>query len=282
MTLAETQSELLKQFMVETPFQPATNLWRCIELPVLAAALPREGLGLDIGCGDGTLTGILARLAGARWNLVGIDPDPAETALAERFGKYQSRHTCGAASLPEPDLRFDFAFANSVLEHIPEPVPALAEIGRVLKRGGRFAATVPSPHLHDCLAGPGLFDAPMRAAYLADLDDRLAHHYYWSAERWCDELRRAGLEPEPPQPYLCRPQVRRWEMLANWTGGLVHKLSGKKPVAVQHSLGLRRGMPGALKGMAGPMARFAGAGILGRKDSDPARNGCWLICAAKP
>ena len=283
MTPDQVQANLLCRFMTETPFQPATNLWRCIELPVLAAALPRAGSGLDIGCGDGTLTGILSDLVGAQWTLTGIDPVAAETDLAAKYGRYQSLHTCGADRVPEQNDRFDFAFANSVLEHIPEPAPALAEIRRVLKPGGIFAATVPSNHLHDCLAGPGLFDPPARQAYLNDMDQRLAHHYYWSAERWCDELRNAGLEPETPKAYLCRPQVHRWEKLANWTGGLAYKLSGrsKKPIAVQQTLGLRRGLPRMLQKLAEPLARFVGAGVLGRQDPNPSHNACWLLRAVK-
>ena len=35
MNLAATQLRLLTRFMAEAPFQPATNLWRCVELPVL-------------------------------------------------------------------------------------------------------------------------------------------------------------------------------------------------------------------------------------------------------
>ena len=54
--LASTQRRLLESLMIGAPWQPATNFWRCVELPVLAAALPIEGRGLDVGCGDGVLT----------------------------------------------------------------------------------------------------------------------------------------------------------------------------------------------------------------------------------
>lgn len=49
-----------------------------------------------------------------------------------------------ACRLPFPDATFDVVITSEVLEHIQDDVTALAEMVRVLKPGGRFAATVPS------------------------------------------------------------------------------------------------------------------------------------------
>ena len=46
--------------------------------------------------------------------------------------------------LPFPDATFDVVITSEVLEHIQDDVTAIAEMVRVLKPGGRFAATVPS------------------------------------------------------------------------------------------------------------------------------------------
>jgi len=46
--------------------------------------------------------------------------------------------------LPFPDGVFDAVITSEVLEHIQDDVAAIAEMVRVLKPGGRFAATVPS------------------------------------------------------------------------------------------------------------------------------------------
>ncbi|WP_324273399.1 class I SAM-dependent methyltransferase [Blastococcus brunescens] len=45
--------------------------------------------------------------------------------------------------LPFPDASVDRVMASEVLEHIPDDVPAMAEIFRVLKPGGRMVVTVP-------------------------------------------------------------------------------------------------------------------------------------------
>lgn len=279
--MTTTQAELLRRFMTEAPAQLATNLWRCVEVPVLAAALPAAGFGLDIGCGDGHLTKLLRELAGADWRLVGIDPDLAEADLGRRSGQYERVHACGADRIPEPAGAFDFAFANSVLEHIPDVPPCLREVARVLKPGGLFAATVPSAHFHGCLRGPTA--ARLRPTYLADLDDRLAHRHYWPAERWAAELTAAGFVPGPAVPYCTRRQVRRWELLSHWTGGLLHRLGGRarKPIEIQRGLRVRRGLPGPLRRLAGPLAAAAGAGVLADRDPHPARNGGLLVVARK-
>ncbi|HEY5665012.1 MAG TPA: methyltransferase domain-containing protein [Ilumatobacter sp.] len=49
-----------------------------------------------------------------------------------------------AGRLPFPDGTFDVVITSEVLEHIQDDVAAIAEMVRVLKPGGRFAATVPS------------------------------------------------------------------------------------------------------------------------------------------
>lgn len=281
MKRAVTQRNLLTRFMAEAPFQPATNLWRCVELPVLAEGLPKQGRGLDVGCGDGVLTGILRDLVAADWQLTGLDLDPAETALARETGYYETVHTCGAAAIPEPTATFDFAFSNSVLEHIPELTPCLQEIARCLKPGGLFLATVPSPHFHECLRGPTMQTA--RSTYLEEIDDRLAHRNYWSMDRWQAELQTAGMNSIQIVAYLSRKQVRRWEFWSHWTGGLLYRFSGrkKKPIALQRGLGLRRPMPRLFRFLAAPIARMLGTSILGDRRPKAGENGCYLVTARK-
>ena len=49
-----------------------------------------------------------------------------------------------ARRLPFPDHTFDVVITSEVLEHIQDDVTAITEMVRVLRPGGRFAATVPS------------------------------------------------------------------------------------------------------------------------------------------
>ena len=275
--------ELLRRLMCAAPFQPATNLWRAVEVAELAQSLPPTGTALDIGCGDGQLTRILRELVGARWRLVGVDPDASEAAAALASGVYQSVHASSATAVSEPDAMFDFAFANSVLEHIPDLPATLRETARLLKPGGLLAATVPSPHFHRLLRGPSRFSRQCREGYLAEIDRRLAHINYWSADRWCDELAAAGFSPPEIRGYLSRRQVQRWESWSHWTGGLLYRLrKGRlQPIAIQRSLGLRRAAPFGGGVAATLLAWLIGYGLLDDEIDVLDEAACWLVAATK-
>ena len=139
---------------------------RSIELPVLAASLPSQGCGLDVGCGDGALSRYLGELVAGQREMIGIDIDPPEAALAKAANVYAWVAITRADQIPLSDACLDFAFANSVLEHIPDLSHILAEIAHCLKPGGLFVATVPSSQFHECLRGPGLLRRISREEYL--------------------------------------------------------------------------------------------------------------------
>jgi SAM-dependent methyltransferase len=234
------ERELLVEFVAAYAFQPATALWRAIELATLIELSIVPGLGIDIGCGDGKLTEILARhiSLGA---LVGVDPDPKETEAARSRNFYRAVHTTGADHIPEPDGRFDYAVSNSVLEHIPDLDSVLAEVARVLRPGGLFYLTVPHAGFHAQLSGP-IAPWESRDRYLARLDRRLAHLRYPSEAEWRGLLDRHGFTTEIASFYLERRQLQRWETLSRFTAGVLDTMSGgrKHPIEMQRGLGLRQ------------------------------------------
>lgn len=272
-----------------TPQQPATIVWRVIELDrLLDRSLP-SGLGVDIGCGDGRLVQVL-RAHGVDWRLVGIDPDPVEAELAERSGQYERVHACSAARIPEPARSFDFAFSNSVLEHIPELPTVLREAARVLRPGASFVATVPSDRLHECLDGPGILAPALgrdRDQYLERLDERTAHLNLWGEDRWREELESAGFERIVATPYLSCGHVRRWERLSNWTGGIAYALARRRqvPLELTRRAGIATGSP-LSRALRVPAKAIALAALRdydrGRATSPPASGfGCLLIEARR-
>jgi SAM-dependent methyltransferase len=281
---------LFRNLMRTSPFQPATNLWRAVELDAVQRHGLPPGRGLDLGCGDGKLTCIVddaTRGAGARrW--VGVDIDPLETSQAMACGRYDRVHTASAAAIPEPDASMDFVFSNSVLEHIGSIEDVLAEAARLLRPGGRFIATVPGPGFHRALRGP-LVGGKDRDSYLRDIDTRCAHLRYWGTEEWRARLGQHGLVLQVATDYLTPKQTRRWELISNLTGGLLYALYGRRarPIEIQRRLGLRRTRPGLTGAIGRALAPWLAAGCRLDAPVDPssrARLGdgaCLLIDATK-
>ena len=52
-------------------------------------------------------------------------------------------YECDLADIPVDDGRFDRIIFNQVLEHIPDPLPVLAELSRALKPGGQIICSAP-------------------------------------------------------------------------------------------------------------------------------------------
>jgi SAM-dependent methyltransferase len=100
----------------------------------------RAGRLLDVGSGRGELL-LAAREAG--WEAVGLDPSPA-------FARHAARHS-GAEVRERPIERcgfesgsFDVVIFAAVLEHVYNPDETVAEIARVLRRGGALFVDVPN------------------------------------------------------------------------------------------------------------------------------------------
>jgi SAM-dependent methyltransferase len=136
---------------------------------MLAGLAPRRIL--EIGVGEGhVMSRVRERFPGVP--LVGVDlPDEAlsdewkEQGLPCMFGD--------ATTLPFPDDSFDLVLAIEVLEHVPGPEAALAELARVCS--GTFVASVPFEPIWR--AGNVL-----RRRYVRDLGNTPGHVNHWT--RW--------------------------------------------------------------------------------------------------
>jgi SAM-dependent methyltransferase len=106
-------------------------------------AAPEGARWLDVGCGTGALTEAILRGAAPR-EVVGVDPSEAFLGFARsRLGNARvSLRTGYARALPVEDARFNVAVAGLVLNFVPEPAKALAEMGRSVRPGGTVAVYV--------------------------------------------------------------------------------------------------------------------------------------------
>jgi SAM-dependent methyltransferase len=125
-----------------------SHRWRTAENSA-AYLLPWIGPGtdiLDVGCGPGTITvDLAARVAPGQ--VVGVDGADEVVALARAAAAADDgaltnlRFAVGDIyTLDFPDAAFDVVHAHQVLQHLADPVAALAEMVRVCRPGGLVAA----------------------------------------------------------------------------------------------------------------------------------------------
>ena len=124
-----------------------SHRWRTAENSA-AYLLPHLADGqrlLDVGCGPGTLTVDLAGRIGPNGSVLGIDLSPAvvqeATAHATAQGAGNVTFRIGDfRALEELEGTFDVVHAHQVLQHLRDPVGALAAMGRLARPGGIVAA----------------------------------------------------------------------------------------------------------------------------------------------
>jgi SAM-dependent methyltransferase len=111
---------------------------------------------LDAGCGTGFQSALLTELG---WQTHGVDVSAGLLAVARRRRPDAAFALGSVEALPYPDAGFDAVVCcGSTLSFVDDPARALAEMGRVLRPGGRL--------LLDCEHRPSLDLAWMLASAL--------------------------------------------------------------------------------------------------------------------
>ena len=102
---------------------------------------------LDVGCGTGTLTSMIANKMNGRGSVFGIDLSPKMIEVAKkkdsRNGKRAKYKVASSLALPFDNETFDAVVTSLVYHHLFSPaekVKTLTEIRRVLKPDGRYTA----------------------------------------------------------------------------------------------------------------------------------------------
>lgn len=131
----------------------------CSSYQMLAdAAGLRENMSVaDLACGSGALTQLISQRVGPSGRVVGIDLNHAELALAA--ARCRECANVGfleesAAGLSLPDASMDAVLCHMAIMLFRPIEPPLAEIARILRSSGTFAAVIPG--VSD---GNALFDA---------------------------------------------------------------------------------------------------------------------------
>jgi SAM-dependent methyltransferase len=110
------------------------QLWRDF---LARADFPAAARVLEVGCGTGIITGMIANLPTVA-EAVGADPSPHFVELARSRNPRLRFEVADGRDLPFPDGSFGGVVFATTLCHIPDPERALAEAHRVLHPGGRL------------------------------------------------------------------------------------------------------------------------------------------------
>jgi SAM-dependent methyltransferase len=185
--------------------------------------------GLDIGCGDGHNTRLLAK-RGAHVTAIDIAEvfiqHARELETKEPLGI--DYHVASAVELPVPDEVFDFATAFMSLMDIPETDRALGEVVRVLKPGGffQFSITHPcfdTPHRRNLRDADGLTYAIEVGDYFRNLNGDIVEWICGAAPKELKEKL-----PKFKVPRFTRT-ISQWLNLLVETGFLLERVEEPRP-----------------------------------------------------
>ena len=162
------------------PGRVEADLWaEHVSRYAFAASLEVSGDALDIGCGAGYGTAILA--AGSR-SAAGVDIATDAIRYAQQHYVQPNVRFAAASclALPFASARFELVVAFEVIEHLSEYRRMLEEAARVLAPGGVFAVSTPNREYYTetrASVGPNPFHAHEfdAAEFRAVLEERFSY-----------------------------------------------------------------------------------------------------------
>jgi SAM-dependent methyltransferase len=125
-----------------------------------ATLLDRVGLrpgqsAIDLGCGPRGILDLLAGRVSPEGRVVGLDADPAHTAMAAEFATGRGLSgveiiTADARRTGLPSGSFDLVHARTLLVNVPEPARVVAEMARLTRPGGWVVSMEPDSEYAMC------------------------------------------------------------------------------------------------------------------------------------
>jgi ubiquinone/menaquinone biosynthesis C-methylase UbiE len=137
--VTDAPSQILMGLMAALELRAADPQQRAMLQTYLTdAAIPRGARVLEVGCGTGAVTRVLATWPGVGAT-VGVDPSPVFLARARELAGGLTTiffEEADGRSLPFASSTFDAVVFHTTLCHVPDPEAILHEAVRVLRLGG--------------------------------------------------------------------------------------------------------------------------------------------------
>lgn len=109
---------------------------------LVTASYPhREARVLDLGTGTARIPILLAQQC-PQWHIDGVDLAPSMLAVGQKnvaiaqLTQHITLHVADSKQLPWEDQSFDVIMSNSLIHHLPDPLPCFREMRRLLKPNG--------------------------------------------------------------------------------------------------------------------------------------------------
>lgn len=198
--------------VAQNPYIQNLQETNCLSEPVYRSAiqalqLPLASRGLDLGCGIGLQSILLAEAVGPQGQVTAVDIDTEQLAYGKGLrvkAGYPENITFAAADmhwLPFRRVSFDWAWsADCVGYPSGDLIPLLSELKRVLAPGGSIILLVWSSQ--NFLPGYPFLEAWLNAncsSYVPYLEKAPPANQYLNALRWFEEL---GLEEVSAQTFV--------------------------------------------------------------------------------
>lgn len=116
------------------------SMQKMVESYLSEIEFPPDSIVLEVGCGTGAVSRILARLPGVA-AVTGVDPSPILLDKAQELSKGIENLTyleADGRSLPQENESMNVVVFHTLLTHVPGPEQLLKEAYRVLRKGGQL------------------------------------------------------------------------------------------------------------------------------------------------
>jgi SAM-dependent methyltransferase len=168
-------------------------------LPLVDEHLAGMRRVLDVGCGEGQ---VARRMVANGSAVIGLDPTVNQLVTAAARGGGVRYVRAGATALPVAPASFDAVVICLTLEHLDPFEPAVHEVARVLRPGGRFVLFLNHP----------LLQAPDSGW----VDDHILEEQYWRVGPYLpDDVAIEEVAPGVDLPFMHRPLHRYVNAMAD-------------------------------------------------------------------